>query len=138
MREQQDYSEVVARAEKAVSSVKDPNLKSIAFQRVLDDLLGSSGAKDSHRPVTRGARERKKPKGTAAIKGGPKAYIEELIDDGFVKKPRTISEIKEALANQGHHIPVTSLSGPLQKLCQQKRLRRQKNAESGTYTYSEW
>ena len=138
MADRQDYSEVVARAEKAVASVKDPNLKRIAFQRVLDDLLGSSGAKDANGSVTRIVRERKKPKGNAVIKGGPKAYIEELIDDGFVKKPKTISEVKEALANQGHHIPVTSLSGPLQKLCQQKRLRRQKNAESGTYTYSEW
>jgi hypothetical protein len=138
MTEHQNYSEVVARAEKAVASVKDPNLKRIAFQRILDDLLGSSGAKDANGPVTRIARERKKPKGKAVIKGGPKAYIEELIDDGFVKKPRTISEVKEALANQGHHIPITSLSGPLQKLCQQKRLRRQKDAQSGNYTYSEW
>jgi hypothetical protein len=35
----QDYSEVVAQAEKAVASVKDPDLKKIAFQKILDDLL---------------------------------------------------------------------------------------------------
>ena len=38
-----DYSSLVADAEKAVQSVKDPELKRIAFQKVLDDLLGGGG-----------------------------------------------------------------------------------------------
>lgn len=129
-----DYSEVVARAEKAVASVKDPELKRIAFQKILDDLLGSSGGKKTS---ARSAKVRGTG-GKAASKSGPKAYIEELIDDGFFKKPKTISEVKTALENQGHHIAVTSLSGPLMKLCQQKLLRRQKAAGSGTFTYSLW
>jgi hypothetical protein len=37
-----DYKDLVAQAEKAVSSVSDPSLKQIAFQKVLDDLLKSS------------------------------------------------------------------------------------------------
>jgi hypothetical protein len=37
-----DYKELVAQAEKAVSSVSDPSLKQIAFQKVLDDLLNST------------------------------------------------------------------------------------------------
>ncbi len=139
MKASQDYSEVVARAEKAVASVKDPELKKIAFQKVLDDLLGSSsGAKETSVRNVKKPSEAKKIDGGAAAKAGPKAYIEELIEDGFFKKPKPISEIKTELENLGHHIPVTSLSGPLQKLCQQKQLRRQKPAGSGTYTYSEW
>jgi membrane protein involved in colicin uptake len=139
MKASQDYSEVVARAEKAVASVKDPELKKIAFQKVLDDLLGSSSeAKHTNIRSTKRPREARKTSGGATSKAGPKAYIEDLIEDGFFKKPKPISEVKTALENLGHHIPVTSLSGPLQKLCQQKRLRRQKHTESGTYTYSEW
>jgi hypothetical protein len=134
MKEPQDYSEVVSQAEKAVASVKDPELKRIAFQKVLDDLLGSSGTKG----VSARQTKPRKSSGKVATKSGPKAYIEELIDDGLFEKPKTISEVKVALENQGHHIAVTSLSGPLQKLCQQKRLRRQKGAGSGTYTYSAW
>ncbi len=54
-----DYSALVADAEKAVQSVKDPELKRIAFQKVLDDLLSSGGGGSSKEP-TRGAPKRTK------------------------------------------------------------------------------
>jgi len=74
-------------------------------------------------------------------KTGPLAYVEELVGDGFFKKPKTIAEVKAELANRGHHIPITSLSGPLQKLCQRKVLRRQKGTtedSNKTFLYSLW
>jgi membrane protein involved in colicin uptake len=132
----QDYSEVVAQAEKAVASVKDPDLKRIAFQKILDDLLGSRPTSKKVGAPSK-ATSKSKNTGSAGSKTGPKAYIEELIEDDFFQKPKTISEVRTALENHGHHIAVTSLSGPLQKLCQQRQLRRQKN-DSGTYTYSKW
>jgi|ERR1700694_240349 len=139
MKESQDYSEVFAQAEKAVASVKDPDLKKIAFQKILDDLLGSPHAvKQTVSRTKKAPRKGRKANGSSASKAGPKAYVEELIEDNFFQKPKTISEVKTALENHGHHIAVTSLSGPLQKLCQKRRLRRQKNPESGTYTYSRW
>jgi hypothetical protein len=66
-----------------------------------------------------------------------------LIDDGFFKEQRTIAEVKAELANQGYHIALTSLSGPLQKLTQERRLRRQKVTAEGkgskvTFAYSNW
>src|SRR5262249_48229859 len=80
-------------------------------------------------------------KGTATRKG-PKAYLEELFEDDFFKKPRTIAEVKAELANRGHHIALTSLSKPLQTLTQERQLRRQKAATNGkgtrTYAYSNW
>jgi hypothetical protein len=133
-----DYSDLVAKAEKAVASVKDPELKRVAFGKVLDDLLGS---RTSTKTILddRDSRKSPKPKKLGrAVRSGPKAYVEEMIADGFFKKPKLISEVKAALENLGHHIPVTSLSGPLQRLCQQKLLRRQKLGESASYTYSEW
>ena len=36
-----DFSVLVGEAEKAVQGVKDPELKRIAFQKVLEELLGA-------------------------------------------------------------------------------------------------
>jgi hypothetical protein len=136
------YEELVAQAERAVAAVKDPELKRAAFEKVLDDLLSSRGAREEAAPSQARIRKAKssRPK-SAAAKSGPTAYIEELLDDGFFKKPKTIAEVKAELANRGHHIPLTSLSGPLQKLTQRRVLRRHRAATSGnqqTFNYSNW
>lgn len=136
-----DYSELVAQAEKAVAGVKDPELKRIAFQKVLDDLLVPSrgAARGQSTPSKKQQAQGSKAKRNA--KGGPQAYLDELADEGFFKKPKTIANVKAELENRGHHIPLTSLSGPLQKLCQRKILRRQKLKTTGkkqTFAYSNW
>lgn len=141
-----DYSALVADAEKAVQAVKDPELKRIAFQKVLDDLLsgGNGGAGDSKEPSrsaskrSKGSTSRRAPK---AATSGPRAYIREMHGDGFFKKPKTITDVKVELENRGHHIPLTSLSGPLQALCKAKLLRRQRTEGKGnkkTFAYSNW
>lgn len=142
-----DYAKLVEQAEAAVASVKDPDLKRIAFQKVLDDLIASGStptdAKEhtsKSKPVGKG-----KPRGSnkaKKVKGGPAAYLQELLEEGFFKKPKTITQAKIELENRGHHIPMTSLSGPLQRLCQQRLLRRQKVKDDGgkkaTFSYSDW
>lgn len=138
-----DYSALVAEAENAVAGVKDPELRRIAFQKVLDNLLGSSTSSavqhaknQKKRPV------RKRPAGGTKSKRvatrGPQAYVKELVEEGFFKDQRTIANVKAELANRGHHIPLTSLSGPLQKLVQRKSLRRQrvKSGKGQTFAYS--
>jgi len=147
MAAQKKYAELVAQAEKAVSAVKNPELKRAAFEKVLDDLLAAgtpAQTKDvAHprrgRPETRPARP-ETPPGRKRSRG-PSGYIEGLIDDGFFKKPKTISNVKAELGNRGHHIPLTSLSGPLQNLCKRRLLRRHKAKTTGnkqTYNYSDW
>ncbi len=141
MTTERNYSELVAQAEKAVASVKDPELKRVAFQKVLDDLLalqaGAMPRKSAAERKVSPARERN----VVAAKSGPQAYIEEMVQDDFFKKPKTLAQVKAELENRGHHIPLTSLSGPLQKLTQRKVLRRQRSKTSGnkeTFVYSEW
>lgn len=134
------YSELVTQAENAVASVKDAELRRVAFERVLNDLLGGEHDSGGQRPE-RSSRPKTK-ESTAAPKkakrrGGPQAYVEEMVEEGFFKKPKSISAVKAELENRGHHIPLTSLSGPLQKLCQKKVLRRQK-ADGKTFSYSNW
>ena len=134
------YAALVAQAEKAVASVKDPSLKQIAFQKILDDLLS---ANDQNLQPFRAAKPQKKQtkKVRGSARGGPTQYIQELIGDNFFKKPKTISEVKAELGNRGHHIALTSLSGPLQNLCKAKVLRRQKikaGNKRQTFAYSVW
>ncbi|MDP9007954.1 MAG: hypothetical protein M3N91_04480 [Pseudomonadota bacterium] len=142
MADKPEYSELVAQAEKAVASVSDPELKRIAFQKVLDDLLQGGSARahrDPPRPSTR--KQKKARTARTGATTGPRAYISEMIEEGFFKKPKTISNVKAELENRGHHIPLTSLSGPLQKLCQKKKLRRQKLRTSDkkqAFAYSNW
>lgn len=150
MNTQTAYADLVAQAEQAVSAVKDAELRRVAFERVLDDLLsggskipeGSTRVVKSRRTASASStREAAQVKRSQSKRGGPQAYVEELVTDGFFKKQKTISEVKAELGNRGHHIAITSLSGPLQKLCVRKLLRRQKiDGDSGkkAYGYSNW
>jgi hypothetical protein len=134
---QPNYDQLVKKAEAAVAAVKDPELKRAAFEKILDDLLGRGPAPEPLR-----ARSQKVGRLPAKSgRSGPQAYVNELIEDGFFKKPQTIAAVKAELANRGHHIAITSLSGPLQKLCQRRSLRRQRAKTHGnkqTYNYSNW
>ncbi|MFC2081811.1 hypothetical protein ACFLSF_03075 [Candidatus Bipolaricaulota bacterium] len=151
------YAELVAQAERAVQDVKDAELRKVAFEKILDALL-SEASETAAPPATvaagvkleakkqKAAKPDKDTRKTATNKKarkGPKAYVRELVDDDFFKKPKTLAQVKVELENRGHHIAVTSLSGPLQALCKERTLRRQKTkAKAGgkkqTYDYSEW
>ena len=136
-----DYATLVAQAEKAVSGVKDPELKRVAFQKVLEDLLSAGAPQPSAPRKTHSAKKAHSKAPSKKVRRGPQGYIEEMIEDQFFEKPKTMAEVKAELENRGHHIPFTSLSGPLQALCQKKTLRRQKTKISDkkqTYAYSEW
>jgi len=141
------YGELLTQAEAAVGSVKDPELRRIAFERVLNDLLeGAAGDHQNSRRIAKannlalksGTRGTISKPSRRAV--GPYAYVNELAQADFFKKPKSIGEVKTELENQGHHIPLTSISGPMQKLCQRKILRRQKSkvGNKSTFTYSNW
>jgi hypothetical protein len=144
MRKPKPYAELVTQAEEATRAIKDAELRRVAFERVLDDLLSGGGTATQSgartpKHVERSTRMAGKPRKNS----GPKGYVRELIDDGFFKKPKTIAEVKAELANRGHHIALTSLSGPLQTLCQDRLLRRHKaksgdKAKKASFNYSEW
>jgi hypothetical protein len=137
-----NHKELVSEAEKAVSGVKDPNLRQIAFQKVLDDLLSAAGEAEAPKQTKSGsARVAKPSKLRGSARGGPTQYIQELIGDGFFKKPKTVSEVKAELGNRAHHIPIPVLSMTLMRLCRAKVLRRTKEKGAGaknTFLYSTW
>src|SRR6266851_4838592 len=134
MKQSKPYVELVTQAEEATRAIKDPELRRVAFERVLDDLLSGGGT--TTQSSARAPKHVERSTRRAAIprkSGGPKGYVRELVDDGFFKKPKTIAQVKAELANRGHHIALTSLSGPLQSLCQDRALRRHR-AKSGDKT----
>lgn len=140
-----NYEDLVKQAEQAVGAVKDPELRRVAFEKILDTLLGASKAPER---VAVKRRQKNRPSGTsepqktAKKRSGTQSYIEELIEEGFFTDPKTITAVKAELGNRGHHIPLTSLSGPLQNLCKRKQLRRKKTeaTDSGkkAFAYSNW
>jgi len=142
------YAAMVAQAEAAVAAVKDPELRRVAFEKILTTLLEQQSAPAkaaaSRRPNRSAPAAAARPARAAKKRhGGPMAYVQELIGDGFFKKQKTIADVKAELVNRGHHIPLTSLSGPLQSLTKQKQLRRQKVVMNGkksktTFAYSNW
>jgi hypothetical protein len=101
MKNSEKYAALVAQAEKAVASVKDPSLKQIAFQKVLDDLL--SARETDREPLSQEVRPRrvKLSKIRGSARGGPTQYIQELIGDNFFKKPKLLPKLKLSLATEG-------------------------------------
>jgi hypothetical protein len=134
------YSALAVEAEAAVASVKDPELRRVAFEKILATLLDQSSLDKSEKRPKRDDKA-VSIKMRRKLGKGPKAYLEELVGEGFFKNPQTIAAVKAELANRGRHIALTSISGPLQSLTQERRLRREKVAANKkstktTYAYS--
>lgn len=60
--------------------------------------------------------------------------IASLKDGGFFKKPKDLAGIKSALAEMGHHYPVTTLSPAMLKQVRKRNLRRIR--EKGRWLYT--
>jgi hypothetical protein len=61
--------------------------------------------------------------------------ISSLADGRFFKTPRDLGTIKAALAQSGHHYPVTTLSGAMLTKVRNRELRRIK--EKGRWLYTQ-
>lgn len=117
--------ELRKRAEKAVADMADGPLKVKAFEVILANLLSGP-----HEPLTQAAQQRQEQK---QIREAPAktltARILVLKDEGFFGTQRSISHIREELAAHGWHYPLTTLSGTLQNLVSNRKLRRVKGTE---------
>jgi hypothetical protein len=60
--------------------------------------------------------------------------IASLADGGFFKKPKDLASIKAALAEMGHHYPVTTLSPVMLRLVRRRALRRIRQNKRWLYT----
>lgn len=60
--------------------------------------------------------------------------ISSLIDGGFFKEPRDLATVKAALAELGHHYPVTTLSPTMLRKVRKRHLRRIRQNKRWLYT----
>lgn len=59
--------------------------------------------------------------------------ISSLIDGGFFKQRRDLAAVKTALAEMGHHYPITTLSGAMLRQVQRRNLRRMREKKRWLY-----
>ena len=137
MRTVDDLEKLIAHAEAAVAQMQDPDHRKIAFATILSSLLQDISKVTSAPPRPLAHPTAQKATGKPS-RGGPSAYLDELVTEGFFGEPKDIAQVRSVLEERGHHIPSTALSGPLQRLCQAKKLRRKKNPQSGSFEYSNW
>lgn len=128
----ENLSQIILNAEKAVNSIGDAELKKIAFDRTLEHLFkiggsqSSDGKKESHKTQVT------KAKNNGAVKPGPKTWIQELIDEDFFKLPRTNGSIRESLDGNGHILKASDITNPLASLVSERKLRRTKMVVEST------
>lgn len=133
-----ELMQIVSEAEKAVNNIADSELKQIAFDRILEHLLEIGLPKSDAGPKKTRVSTAKVEK-TSSSKSGPKTWIQELVDEGFFKTPRTNSVIRKALDERGHILEATNLTSPLDRLVTEKVLRRKKMpAEDGGKDQVHW
>src|SRR5437667_328199 len=60
--------------------------------------------------------------------------VDSLIDGGFFKTPRDLAAVRAALAQMGHHYPITTLSGAMLRKVRRRELRRLKQDKRWVYT----
>ncbi len=132
-------------AEHAVADMPEGPLKMKAFEVILGNLLEGKeatgrAATAQREPIV--VRPPSRNRGQRAEGKVPDSCPERILflrTEGFFKTPRTLSEIQAELRLRGWIYPVTSLSGPVQKLVQKRELRRLagEDGKKGSYTYVE-
>lgn len=125
-------------AEKAIAEMPDGELKVKAFEVILGHLLSSGGTAERKPDTEKEEIGPRRAKTTAAAKSAS-ARILVLREEGFFNNQRSMGEISGELAAHGWHYPLTSLSGTLQTLTQQRGIRRvqSKKGNKKLWLYSE-
>lgn len=138
-----EYQLAVKTAEEAVASMKDAKLREIAFAQILARLLGG----EKQTPSRSAPPEQKLATNDGAPRTGKKqsgvtAWLRDLVDEGFLKTPRSMKAILQGLEEHGHHLSAPDITKQLQLLCRSKELRRKKLApaegKASIWHYSNW
>jgi hypothetical protein len=122
-------------------------MQEAAFNRALDLLMKEEGSESDEQPDEKQTRQPKsegrklKPKkvhsasNAQSVRPGPKAVLQELVDGGFFKSPKTIGDIQSHLGKKkGRRYKTTELSPSLLRLIRDTVLDRDENKD-GQYEY---
>ena|SRR5689334_1154507 len=127
-----DRFETAARAaERASAAVKDPELRKIAFDRILQRLL-----EEEKGNAPRGPRRAVKIKAGESSdrsrpppKQGPIVWLSQLVQDGFFEEGQGQKEILSRLAQKGRHLRDYQITQQLLALVQRGVLEREKESD---------
>jgi len=92
------------------------------ISKIISDFEKTSAVTQSKTEVTKNQIKKRQDKKRLAASD----LIIELKDDGFFDKPKSLLEISQALEEKGRMTPVTSLSGIMIKLVQERIFARKK------------
>lgn len=138
--DEKKWQQIIKKAETIVSIVKNPQLKMIAFGKILDLLFQGRDIGTVSKPATTRIKAEKVK--TRKARKGPKLFISELIDENFFKSPKNAPKILKELAERGHHLKSSDLQPYLKIFMDERRLRRKKRKpkEGGKplWHYSNW
>jgi len=98
------------------------------------ERLRTGGTTDAPRK-RQGKHQRKVQEPKSMGKGLISDLIGTLKGEGFFKPPKGLGETRAKLADLGHHYPLTTLSGAMQKQAKSRQLRRFK--QEGKYVYAQ-
>ncbi|EPG72427.1 hypothetical protein LEP1GSC058_0202 [Leptospira fainei serovar Hurstbridge str. BUT 6] len=148
-----EYQEIIGKAESSVSKVADPKLKEVAFGIMLKHLLSGDDVEVDPEGIPRvkgkkaNAKSKKangqKPASSSSSKKlGPKARLDELVDENYFKQPRNMSNMLEILSERGVIYKQSDLTRPLDALMAEKKLRRKKmkvgQSSKENWFYTNW
>jgi hypothetical protein len=117
--------ELRKKAEEAVAEMPQGELKTKAFEVILQHLLSTRTIPFQTLPSEK--RQTKQDLVSSKVPGTSKSRILLLKDEGFFTVPRSLVEVKDELTAHGWLHPQSALSGPLQGLVRERRLRRLKD-----------
>src|SRR3954447_14862190 len=90
-----NYQPKISAAEAAVAGMADPQLRQVAFAKILERLLAEAEpARRADATSKRGEVGDRKQRRVAAGRGGPIAHIEELVGEQFFREPKTLGEVR--------------------------------------------
>ena len=88
-------------------------------------------------PVREEKGEARSRSGNPSGRLGPSGIVKELIEEGFFKKPKTISEIaSHCRTSRTYNYKTSDLTAPLTRYVRDKKLQRKKN-DREQYEYHE-
>lgn len=126
-----DMKDKLKEIEEQVSVIKNPELRKIAFQKLMDSLSSQKKAKAKSKKT----KDTKKGKELKGGRPGPKAILIEQLNSGYFNDPKVVSEIPKYLKHKtGHTYKQKELSTSLLRMLRDGKLTRNKK-EKGKY---EW
>ena len=104
--------ELRKQAEAAVAGMQDADLRSKAFEVILQHLLAGSSTQTPGAAATQPSAAKRKD--LSRVPGSAKSRILLLRDEGFFDSQRSLADVNHELKAHGWIHPQTALSGPLQ------------------------